>query len=136
MKSSCDRCGQKIEETHFTFYEVDQRDRKHSFGTFCVRCTTELVDELKGKVEWFHVEKSWKAYIHPEARPELEKTGFIHSKRNPQCIEIDPAGRKRRGVGRREALDILRVKYAGGLISRQEYEKLLKELRGVGRQFS
>ena len=131
MTSNCDRCGRKIEETRFIFYEVDQRNRKHKFGIFCIHCTTELLDELKGKVEWFHVERVWKGYIHPEARLGLEKTGFIHSKRNPQYIEISPVGRKRREVGRREALDILRVKYAGGLISKQEYQKLLQKLSEV-----
>ncbi|UCE15786.1 MAG: hypothetical protein JSV12_07965 [Candidatus Bathyarchaeota archaeon] len=131
MKSNCVRCGQKIEETRFIFYEVDQRDKKYEFGIFCVHCTTELLDELKGKVEWFHIERTWKGYIHPEARLELEKTGFIHSKRNPQYVEINPVGRKREEVRTREALDILRVKYAGGLISKQEYRKLLKKLSEV-----
>lgn len=71
------------------FYEVDQLDRKHRFGMFCRQCTVELVDELKGKVEWFHIAESWKGYIRPKARPELERAGFIHPKYNSQFIEIN-----------------------------------------------
>ena len=129
MKSNCNRCGRKIEGTRFIFYEADQRDRKHEFGIFCDHCTIELLDKLKGKLEWFHIEKSWKGYIHPEARSELEKAGFIHPKHNSRYIEIKHVGRKHEEVGRTDALAILRVKYAGGLISEEEYEKLLKELR-------
>lgn len=129
MNSNCERCGGRIEGPHFIFCEVDQRDRRHRFGIFCNHCTIELLDQLEGKLEWFHIEKSWKGYIHPEARYELEKTGFIHPKHNPQYIEIKHVGRKRGKVGRTDSLAILRVKYAGGLISKEEYEKLLKELR-------
>ena len=128
MKSICDRCGQKIEGTHFIFYEVDPRDRKHRFGTFCIQCSIELLDQLKNKLEWFHIEKSWKGYIHPEARYELEKTGFIHPKHNSQYVEIKHVERKLGKVERTDTLAILRVKYAGGLISREEYEKRLREL--------
>ncbi len=130
MKSNCDRCGRKIGGPHFVFYEADQLDRKSKFGAFCHRCAIELLDELKGKLEWFHIEeRSWKGYIHPEARSELEKTGFIHPKHNSQYIEIKQVGGKRGKVEKSDALAILRVKYAGGLVSKDEYEKLLKELR-------
>lgn len=136
MNSNCDRCGRKIEGPRFIFYEVDQQDRKHRFGIFCNHCTIQFLDQLKGKLEWFHIEKSWKGYIHPEARSELEKTAFIHPKYNSQFIEIKQVGRKREKVDRSDALAILRVKYAGGLISKEEYEKLLKEVREVGHKFS
>ncbi|MDH5782396.1 MAG: hypothetical protein OEZ35_01835 [Candidatus Bathyarchaeota archaeon] len=129
MKTSCNRCGQNIEQTRFTFYEVDRQDRKHRLGTFCMHCTTELLDELKGKVEWFHIEEdTWKGYIHPEARRELEKAGFVHPKHDTKYIEVKLVETKRRKIERTDALAILRVKYAGNLISKEEYEKLLKEL--------
>jgi len=136
MKSNCDRCDRKIEGARFIFYEVDQQDRKHRFGIFCINCTIDLLDELKGKLEWFHIGRSWKGYIHPEARSELEKTGFIHPKHNSQYIEIKHIGRKRGKIERSDALAILRVRYAGGMISKEEYEKLLKKLREVGHKFS
>lgn len=117
----------RIEGTRFIFYEVNQRNRKYRFGTFCVHCSIELVDELKGKVEWFQMEKSWKGYVHPAARSELEKTGLIHPKRNSQFIEIEQV-RKCGEIGRRDALALLRIKYTGGLISEEEYEKLSGEL--------
>lgn len=89
----------------------------------------ELLEDLKGKLEWFFVEGNWRGYIHPEARHDLEKVGFVHPKHNTQCIEISQVRRKHKEVERKEALAILRVGYAGGLISKEEYEKLLKELR-------
>ncbi len=127
--SKCDRCGQKTQETHFMFHEVDKQDEKHRFGIFCIQCTMELLEDLKGKLEWFFVEGNWRGYIHPEARHDLEKVGFVHPKHNTQCIEISQVRRKHKEVERKEALAILRVGYAGGLISKEEYEKLLKELR-------
>ena len=63
--------------------------------------------------------------IHPEARKELERSGFIHTKHNTQLIEI--AGRRRASTGERDVLAILRLEYIGGLISREEYEKRLIE---------
>ena len=91
MKRNCDRCGKKTEGSRFIFYEVDQQDRKHRFGSFCRQCTTELIDELKGKVEWLRVAETWRGYIQPKARLELEISGFIHAKHNPQYIEINKA---------------------------------------------
>ena len=136
MNANCSRCDQKIEDASFIFYEVDGQDRKHRFGTFCFHCTIELLDQLKGKVEWFYIGKSWKGYIHPEAKAELEKIGFIHPKRNTQYIEISQVGRKRGRVEGTDTLAILRLKYAGGLISKEEYERLLKKLREAGHEFS
>jgi len=136
MNANCSRCDQKIEDASFIFFEVDRQDRKHRFGTFCFHCTIELLDQLKGKVEWFQMEKSWKGYIHPEARSELEKIGFIHPKHDTQYIEISQVGRKRGRVEGTDTLAILRLKYAGGLISKEEYERLLKKLREAGHEFS
>ncbi|MGD8505731.1 MAG: hypothetical protein PVF15_03600 [Candidatus Bathyarchaeota archaeon] len=127
MKNICNRCGRKTEKTQFTFSEVDREEKKYRFGTLCSDCTIEVLDKLKGKVEWFHVEKAWKGYINPVARRELENIGFIHPKRNSQYVEITPIERRRK-VERSDALAILRVKYTGGLISKEEYEKRLEEL--------
>jgi len=82
------------------------------------------------------MEKSWKGYIRPEARSELEKIGFIHPKHDTQYIEIDQVGRKRGRVEGTDTLALLRLKYAGGLISKEEYERLLKKLREAGHEFS
>jgi len=125
----CERCGRKTEGPHFIFSQVDQRDKRYTFGFFCYDCTIELSDQLKGKLEWFHMEESWKGYIRPEARPELERAGFIHSKHDSRIIEIAQVGRKQDKDDRSDARAILRVKYAGGLISKEEYKKLLKLLR-------
>jgi len=83
----CNRCGRE-EGSRYVFYEVDRQDRRDKFGIFCMQCSVELVDELKGKLEWFRIAGSWRGYIHPKARAELEKEGFIHLKRNSQYIEI------------------------------------------------
>jgi len=85
------------------------------------------VDELKGKLEWFRFEGGWRGYIHPEARIGLEKSGFIQAKHNTQLIEIN--WKKRKSAGEREVLEILRLEYGSGLISREEYEKQLIEVR-------
>jgi hypothetical protein len=74
------------------FYEVDQHDRKHRFGTFCRQCTTDLVDELKGKVEWLRIAPGWRGYVTMKARPGLEKSGYIHAKHQAQYIEIEKLG--------------------------------------------
>ncbi len=136
MKSSCDRCGQKTEDASYIFNETDQQDRKHRFGIFCRECTIELLDELKGKLEWFYIADSWRGYIHAEAKSELEKAGFLHPKHNSQYMEINRVGRDREQARRREALEILRIGYAAGLISNEEYGRRLKELREVGQRFS
>ena len=107
MKNNCDRCSRQSDGTSFIFYEVDQRDRKHSFGTFCNRCTIELLDQLKGKLDWFHTESGWKGYIRPEARSKLERAGFIHPNNKAQSIEISQIGRKGTKIGRTEVLEIL-----------------------------
>ena len=127
MKSICNRCGRKTAEPQFTFSEVDREEKKYRFANFCIDCSIELLDKMKGKVEWFHIEKTWKGYINPVARRELENAGFIHPERNSQYVEITPIERRRRAA-RLDPLAILRVKYAGGLISIEEYKKLLKEL--------
>lgn len=85
---SCNRCGRENPQPLFIFYEVDQKGGKHEFGTFCRQCTLELIDELKGKVEWLRVVETWRGYIQPKARMELEIAGFIHAKRKPQFIEV------------------------------------------------
>lgn len=128
MKSNCDRCGGKTEQVGFTFQEVNEHNGKHKFGVFCVKCTTELLDELRGKLEWFRIERSWKGYIHPEARPELEQSGFIHSKHKSQYIEVKQVERSRGKIGRTDAAAILRVEYAGGLISKEKFKKALREI--------
>ena len=125
----CERCGRKTGGPHFVFSEVDQRDRRHTFGLFCYDCTIELSDQLKGKLEWFHIEESWKGDVRPEARPELERAGFIHPKHGSRIIEIEKVERKRGKDDTSDALAILKVKYAGGLISKEEYDALLKTLR-------
>lgn len=107
MNNNCDRCGQEIEGTRLIFYEVDRQDRKHRSGIFCVQCSVELLDKLKGKLEWFHIESGWKGYIRPEARSKLERAGLIHSRHNTQSMEISQIGRKSRKIGRTEVLEIL-----------------------------
>ncbi len=107
MKNNCDGCGREIEGTRFIFYEVDQQDRQHTLGIFCNHCTIELLDQLKGKLEWFHTESGWKGYIRPEARSKLERIGLTHPKYNTQSIEINQVNRKSRKIGRTEVLEIL-----------------------------
>jgi len=107
LKNNCDRCSLEIEGPRFIFYEVDQRDKKYTFGIFCNRCTIELLDQLKGKLEWFHTESGWKGYIRPEARSRLEQAGIIHPNHNAQSIEINQIGQKSRKIGRTEVLEIL-----------------------------
>ncbi|UCF58541.1 MAG: hypothetical protein JSV15_05590 [Candidatus Bathyarchaeota archaeon] len=122
----CERCRKEVRGL-YTFYEINKQDERRKFGGFCGECTKELVDELKGKVEWVRFEGGWRGYIHPEARMELEKFGFIQARHNTQFIEI--VGRKRDSASEREVLEILRLEYAGGLISREEYEKKLMKNR-------
>ncbi len=107
VKSHCDCCGREIEGTHFTFYEVDQLDKKYRLGIFCIKCSIALLDKLKGKLEWFHTESGWKGYVRPEARSKLEQTSLIHPKYNTQSIEISQVGRKNREIGRTEVLEIV-----------------------------
>jgi hypothetical protein len=107
MKDNCDRCSREIEGRRFVFYEVDRQDTKHRIGIFCLQCSIEVLDELKGKLEWFHIETGWKGYIRPEARSKLEQTGLIHSKYNTQSIEINQIGRENTKIGRTEVLEIL-----------------------------
>jgi len=107
MKNNCDRCSLEIGGPRFIFYEVAQQDRKRRFGIFCNRCTIELLDQFKGKLEWFHSEGGWKGYIRPEARSKLEQMGLIHPEYNTQSIEINHVGRKNRKIGRTEVLEIL-----------------------------
>jgi len=123
---TCERCRKEVRD-HYNFYEINKRDKRRKFGSFCSECTKELVDELKGKLEWVRFEESWRGYIHPEARVELEKSGFIQAKHGTQLIEI--AGRKKNSAGEEGVLEILRLEYACGLISREEYEKKLVEVR-------
>jgi hypothetical protein len=107
VENSCDSCSREIEGTHFIICKVDQRDRKQRLGSFCIRCLIELLDRLKGKLEWFHTESGWKGYIRPEARFKLEQEGFIHPEHNTQSIEINQIGQKSGKVGRTEVLEIL-----------------------------
>lgn len=79
------------------------------------------MDELRGKLEWIRFEQGWRGYVHPQARMELEASGFIQAEHKTQLIEI--LGMKRAPAGEREVLEILRLEYASGLISREEYEK-------------
>ena len=107
VNNDCDRCGREIEGTRLIFFEVDRQDRKHRFGIFCIQCSIELLDKLKGKLEWFHTESGWKGYVRLEARSKLERDGLIHPKHNTQSIEITQVGRKRGKIGRTEVLEIL-----------------------------
>ena len=118
--NKCDRCN-RATEIPYIFYEVDRQDQRHKFGTFCCECTFELVDDLKGKVEWFQIENLWRGFILPRARRNLEQSGVIHAKHDIRLIEI--VGNKDKKVGERE---VSRMEYACGLISRKEYEKRLK----------
>lgn len=129
MKRNCDRCGGKTEQVNFTFSEVNEHNETHQFGIFCTKCTTELLDELRGKLEWFRIERSWKGYIHPEARPELEQSGFIRPKHRSQHIEVKQAGRTHDKIERTDAIAILRVEYAGGLIPKEKFEKALRAIK-------
>lgn len=106
-KNRCDWCNHETGSKSFIFYEVAHQDRKHRFGIFCLQCTIELLDLLKGKLEWFHTENGWRGYIRPEARSKLERANLIHSNHNTQSIEIDLDGRKSKKVGRTEILEIL-----------------------------
>lgn len=123
---TCERCRKEVGDL-YTFYEINKQDERRKFGSFCSECAKELVDELKGKLEWVRFEEVWRGYIHPEARVELEKSGFIQARHGTQFIEI--VGRKRNPAGEREVLEILRLEYAGGLISKEEYEKQLIEIQ-------
>lgn|GEM_PF-4752560 len=123
---TCERCRKEARDL-YTFYEINKQDKRRKFGSFCSECTKELVDELKGKLEWFRFEGGWRGYIHSEARIGLEKSGFIQAKHNTQLIEIN--WKKRKPAGEREVLEILRLEYGSGLISREEYEKQLIEVR-------
>ena len=107
MKNNCDCCGQEIEGKSSIFYEVDPRDRKHRFGIFCNECLIGLLDKLKGKLEWFHIESGWKGYVRPETRSKLERAGLIHPEHDTQSIEINQVGRKREKIGRTEVLEIV-----------------------------
>ena len=89
---SCDRCGRQTQGARFVFYEVDQQDRKHRFGTFCRQCTTDLVNELKGKVEWLRIAQGWRGYIMIKSRLDLEKSGYIHARHHAQYVEIEKIG--------------------------------------------
>lgn len=119
----CNRCGKTV-RTSFVFYEMDAQNRHHRFGSFCRKCTIELVDMLKGKVEWFRIQDGWRGYILANARSELEEMGFISPKYDTQYIEIKKIGGKE-GSMKNKNLDILRMEYAAGLISQQEYKKQL-----------
>jgi len=123
---TCERCRKEVRGL-YTFYEINRQDERRKFGSFCGECTKELVDELRGKVEWVRFEGGWRGYIHPEAKMELEKFGFIQARHNTQFIEI--VRRKRNSAGGREVLEILRLECVSGLISREEYEKRLIEVR-------
>jgi len=125
-RKTCERCRKEVRDL-YTFYEINKQDERRKFGSFCSECTKELVDELKGKLEWVRFERVWRGYIHPDVRMELEKSGFIQARHNTQFIEI--VRRKRNRSGEREVLEILRLEYAGGLISREEYEKKLIEIQ-------
>jgi len=107
MKNNCDRCGQEIEGKSLIFYEVKHQDIKRQSGIFCTQCSIELLDKLKGKLEWFHIEDGWRGYIRPESRSELERAGIIHPKHNTHSIEINQVGQKREKIGRTEVLEIL-----------------------------
>lgn len=123
VEGYCDRCGKK-EKATFIFYEVDSQDRKHRFGFFCRQCTTERIDKLRGKLEWFPMEEGWRGYILTKARSQLENGGFIHSEYDPQFIEIKKVGGNQEPM-RKENLAVLRMEYAAGLISQQEYRRRL-----------
>ncbi len=84
---------------------------------------------MRGKLEWFCVDGGWRGYINPEARPELVKGGLIDPKRHSQYIEIGQTMGRHRKASRRDALGILRVEWAAGLISADEYRRRLKKLR-------
>ncbi|UCE29096.1 MAG: hypothetical protein JSV85_07555 [Candidatus Bathyarchaeota archaeon] len=123
---TCERCRKEVRDLYI-FCEVSKKDEKREFGSFCSECAKELVDELRGKLEWLRFDGGWRGYVHPDARKELERSGFIHAKHDTQLIEI--AGRRRGPVGERDVLAILRLEYVGGLISREEYEKRLIEIQ-------
>jgi len=123
---TCERCRKEVRAL-YTFYEINKQDERRKFGSFCSECAKELVDELKGKLEWVRFEGVWRGYIYPKARVELEKSGFIQARHNTQFIEIN--WKKRKPAGEREVLEILRLEYAGGLISKEEYEKKLIEIQ-------
>lgn len=119
----CDRCGE-TSRTYFIFYEIDSKENYHKFGAFCRQCTIELIDELKGKLEWFRISEGWRGYIQRKTRSELEKRGFIHKKYGTQYVEIKKHEGDS-GLMKENKLDVLRIAYAAGLISRQEYWKRL-----------
>jgi len=129
VESRCDRCGRKNDGARFIFYEAERTDKKHRFGFFCAECTKELLDDLRGKLEWFCVESGWRGYINPETRLELAKAGLVDPKRHSQYIEVSQVRRRHRKVSRRDALGILRVERSAGLISADEYKRRLKKLR-------
>ena len=125
-RKTCERCRNEVRDL-YTFDEINKLDERRRFGSFCNECTRELVDELRGKLEWIRFEQGWRGYIHPQARMELEASGFIQAGHKTQLIEI--VGMKRAPAGERAVLEILRLEYASGLISREEYEKHWIEAR-------
>ena len=124
LQGKYDRYSQETDETNFRFFEVDTQNRPQEFGTFCLQCGIEIVDELRPKLEWLQTKTGWKGYINPNARSELNTTGFFQGDHNVQCIEIVQIGHERGRNQKRILMEILRAEYATGLISKETYKFL------------
>jgi hypothetical protein len=124
LQRKCDRCSQETDEKYFQFFEVDTQNRSREFGVFCLQCSLELVEEMSGKLEWFQTKTGWKGYINPDARSELEMTGFLQGDHSAQCIVIVQIGPEQGRNQMRNLMEILRVEYATGLISKETYHSL------------
>ena len=122
---TCERCCNEVSNS-YSFYEVSKLDERRRFGSFCRTCTRELVDELRGRLEWVRFDQEWRGYVHPKARAELEVLGFIQAEHETQYIEIK--GFQSTSVGRKDIQEALILEYASGLISRDEYEQRKAEV--------
>jgi hypothetical protein len=110
----------------YSFFEVNKLDERWKFGSFCRVCTKELVDELRGRLEWVRFNQGWRGYVHPQSRAELEALGFIQAEHETQFIEIK--GFQGTSAEGKEIQEALILEYASGLISREEYEQRKSEV--------
>ncbi|UCG44903.1 MAG: hypothetical protein JSV58_05820 [Candidatus Bathyarchaeota archaeon] len=117
---TCGRCRNRVSDS-YSFYEVNKLDERRKFGSFCSICTRELVDELRGKLEWIRFDQEWRGYVHPQARAELEALGFIQAEHETQFIEIE--GFQSTSVEEKAIQEALILEYTSGLISQEEYHQ-------------
>ena len=83
---TCFRCRKETKQT-FMFFDVDKKSKKRKFGNFCQQCTYDLINDLKGKVEWFYMQNKWKGFLYPEEKESIKQFGF-NIRNKTQTIEI------------------------------------------------